>query len=151
MALCDVLCDELGAPTTTATNLVASTSTFCPSPPGSQIGSRGRHGLLRDRTSRGPPVAFGDTFDHKIVSSSAIIWMLRAIMRMLRAIMWIFAAVTQGWCRLSCYTLDISCLSLVLSSVYPSSLGVDCRPGMWQFVDMEYTSNIWWNIRNAVR
>eukprot|EP00976_Prorocentrum_cordatum_P061528 1176343-Prorocentrum_minimum.AAC.3 len=31
------------------------------------------------------------------------------------------------------------------------SPGVDCRPAMWQSVGREYTSNIRWNIRNAVR
>eukprot|EP00976_Prorocentrum_cordatum_P028357 575070-Prorocentrum_minimum.AAC.6 len=31
------------------------------------------------------------------------------------------------------------------------SPGVDCRPAMWQSIDREYTSNIRWNVRNAVR
>eukprot|EP00976_Prorocentrum_cordatum_P032905 670269-Prorocentrum_minimum.AAC.2 len=32
-----------------------------------------------------------------------------------------------------------------------ASPGVDCRPARWQSVGREYTWNIQWNIRNAVR
>eukprot|EP00959_Pyramimonas_sp_CCMP1952_P378341 7925521-Pyramimonas_sp.AAC.1 len=36
------------------------------------------------------------------------------------------------------------------SSQHVPSPGVDSRPAMWQSVGREYTSNIRWNIRNAV-